>query len=40
MNREEGFGVCCRTAPSRDKLEEMFKKAGALRLGPLLRLAS
>jgi hypothetical protein len=28
MNWEEGFGACCWTAPSREKLEEMFNKAG------------
>jgi hypothetical protein len=28
MNWEEGFGVCCWDAPSREELEAVFKKAG------------
>ena len=28
MNWDEGFGVCCWTAPSREDLEGLFEKAG------------
>lgn len=28
MNWNEGFGCCCWTAPSKEKLEELFKNSG------------
>jgi hypothetical protein len=28
MNWEEGLGICCWDAPSRDELEALFRKAG------------
>lgn len=28
MNWKEGFGVCCWSAPTKKKLEALFKKAG------------
>ncbi len=29
MNWDEGLGICCWDAPSKDKLEELFKQSGA-----------
>jgi len=28
MNWDEGLGICCWTAPSKDELEALFKKVG------------
>ncbi len=28
LNWEEGFGICCWTAPSKEELEAVFKKVG------------